>query len=386
MAALEVAVVGAGIVGLAHAWSAAERGHRVTLFERSARARGASIRNFGMIWPIGQPAGELHDIALVSRERWLALAEATSVWVNRCGSIHLAHRPDEWAVLQEFATRAGPLGYECSLLSPAEVLTRSPAARPQGLLGGLYSLVELAVNPRRALAAIPLWLAERYHVRLAFGLNVTAVHPGEGASKRPTVFTADGDMCQFDRALVCGGADVPLLFPTEFARAGLRLCKLQMLRTAPQPGSWRIGPHLAGGLTLRHYRNFEVCPALAALKARIAAETPELDRYGIHVMASQNDAGEVILGDSHEYGDAIEPFDKPAIDDLVLRELHHILELRDWNIAERWHGLYAKHPAQAVVELEPFPEIHLCTGTGGAGMTMAFGLAHAAWQRWTRDR
>src|SRR5262249_19557457 len=157
--------------------------------------------------------------------------------------------------------------------------------------------------------------------------------------------------------------------------AGLRLCKLQMMCTRPQLDAWHIGPHLAGGLTLRHYRNFEVCPSLPALKKRIAAETPELDRFGIHVMASQNDAGEVILGDSHEYDGDVKPFDKSVIEDLILRELRHIIQLHDWSIAERWHGLYAKHPTKAIVELEPHPGIHLCTAAGGAGMTMAFGLA-----------
>ena len=61
---LDVAIVGGGIVGLAQAWMASRQGAHVGLFERSSVAQGATVRNFGMIWPIGQPAGELYDVAL----------------------------------------------------------------------------------------------------------------------------------------------------------------------------------------------------------------------------------------------------------------------------------------------------------------------------------
>jgi glycine/D-amino acid oxidase-like deaminating enzyme len=114
----------------------------------------------------------------------------------------------------------------------------------------------------------------------------------------------------------------------------------------------------------------------------VRAETPELDRYGIHVMASQNRAGEVVLGDSHEYDGEITPFDKSRIDELILQELRPLIRLKDWTIAERWSGIYAKHASDPQFIAEPVPGVQIVTATGGAGMTMSFGLAEANWRSW----
>ncbi len=372
---LRVGIVGAGIVGLSHAWSAAERGHDVTVFERTAHASGASIRNFGMVWPIGQPAGEWHQVALRSRERWLKLAEMSGIWANPCGSIHLAHREDEFLVLQEFAELGPKIGFDCRLLTATEVMALTPAANPQHLRGGLFSPTEVCVNPPATIRAIPGFLATQFGVKFEFRTSVVNI---DGTTAR----SSNGRAWEFDRIIVCGGADLETLFPEVLENAGLKVCKLQMLKTRPQAGDWRIGPHLASGLTLRHYHNFDVCPSLAAVKQRVATETPELDRFGIHVMASQNNEGCVILGDSHEYDADIEPFDKTLIDDLILRELQKILVIPDWTIEERWHGIYAKYRAAPFFGAEPLPQVFVRTGTGGAGMTMSFGLAERDWSAW----
>jgi hypothetical protein len=102
-------------------------GRRVTIFERDPVPSGASVRNFGMIWPIGQPAGPLHQMALRSREIWLEILGQTKLLYFQTGSLHVTYREDEAAVGQEFSQKAPSLGYDCAWLTPQQTLHRSAA-------------------------------------------------------------------------------------------------------------------------------------------------------------------------------------------------------------------------------------------------------------------
>ncbi|MCA9229921.1 MAG: TIGR03364 family FAD-dependent oxidoreductase [Planctomycetales bacterium] len=370
-----IAVVGAGIAGLAHAWAAARRGAKVVVVERSPASCGASIRNFGMVWPIGQPAGNRYETALRSRALWIEFLNDAGIWHNPCGSLHVAHREQEWAVLSEFNDRAPQLGYECQLLDAEQVLERSPAANSEGLLGGLWSPTEVCVDPRQVIRLMPQWLNSKYQVQFCFDTTVDEI-------RLPQVSATDGRTWEVDRVLVASGADFQTLYPETIRKAGLGHCKLQMLRTRPQPDNWQLGPMIASGLTLRHYPTFAVCDSLFRLKDRIEAESPELNRFGIHVMVSQHGSGELVLGDSHEYGRAIEPFDKVEIDELILQELRRIVNFPDWTIAQRWHGVYPVLEDEILFVEEPDPGVKLAIAVGGCGMTMSFGLADALWEQW----
>ena len=361
------AVIGAGIMGLAHAYHLAKCGRRVIVFERGQRAQGASIRNFGMLWPIGQPQGIMHRTALRSREIWLEALEAAGIWHEKTGSLHLAYHDDEAQVLQEFAGGATAGGFECELLRAEQTLRKSPVVKSEGLVASLWSETEICVDPREVVSTLPDFLTRKYDVQFQFGCAVTQIG-------LPILY-AGGRTWEADRAFVCTGDDFQTLYPEVYAHSGLTRCKLQMMRSQPYGKTWHLGPMLAAGLTLRHYKSFQDCPTLPALKARYAAEMPQFDRYGIHVLASQNGRGEVVLGDSHEYDGDIEPFDKPEIDDLVLGYLNTFLAVPNLEIAARWHGIYSKHPTEPYFTASPAPEVRILTGVGGAGMTLSFGLA-----------
>lgn len=364
---VDVAIVGAGIVGLAHAYIAARSGRSVAVFERNPAANGASVRNFGMIWPIGQPAGPLHEMALRSRALWLEVLQQARLPFFGSGSLHVAYRDDEAAVGREFADKACSLGYHCSWLDPQQTLERSQAVRPEGLLGALWSPTELTVDPRQIVAALPKFLAERYGVQFLFNSAVC----NAGSSRLET----KERQWRAGSIIVAAGDDFQTLFPGHFREKGLTRCKLQMMRTAPQPQGWLLGPSLAFGLTFKHYPTFQVCGSLRTLRERIASETPEFDQWGIHVMVSQNSSGELTLGDSHEYGLAVEIFDKALINRLILNYARQYLNIPKLEIAEYWHGVYAKHPDHAYLDFSPVPGVRVVTVTTGIGMTMSFGIA-----------
>jgi FAD dependent oxidoreductase TIGR03364 len=373
-ASADVAIIGSGIIGLAHAYAAVRAGRSVVVFEKKPQATGASVRNFGMVWPIGQPHGEMLQLALRSRELWLEILTEAKLPFRNTGSLHLTYAQDEAEVAEEFAAAAPDLGYRCQWLSPAATLAKSDAILSNShlgtLRGALFSDTELTVDPRQILAELPAFLTARYGVQFRFSQQVNAVTP----HSTHCVVETPLERWQAQTVFVCSGEDFETLYPAHFAASGLTRCKLQMLRTAPQPGDWQLGPSLAAGLTLRFYEAFKLCKSLPALARRIATETPEFDRWFIHALVSQTADGALTLGDSHQYGLHVDPFNHEDVDDLILDYTYGFLKAPDLRIAERWHGVYAKHPTKPLVAMSPEPNVHIVASPGGSGMTLSFGV------------
>ena len=149
-----------------------------------------------------------------------------------------------------------------------------------------------------------------------------------------------------------------------------------MMRTVSQPGGWRMGPSLAAGLTLTHYASFAHCQSfVSVLKERLKSESPWFNRWGIHVMMAQNGKGELIIGDSHEYGNDPDPFLKEEINQHILTYLRGFARVPNLEITDRWYGVYTKLAGKTEFIAHPYSTVSIVTGLSGAGMTLSFGLA-----------
>ncbi len=370
----DLAIVGGGIVGLAHALAAARQGLRTAVFERHEKPRGASARNFGMLWPIGQNHGLVRARALRSLETWRELFAGAGIWSDPCGSLLLARREEELDVLSEFLPASAQEGYDCVLLSPAEVATVAPGVRQEGLLGALHSRQEILVNPTQALSRLTAFLRERHGTSFYFG---TEVHQAEA----PSIETTAGKF-HAERALICSGSDFETLFPATFRESGITRCKLQMMKTAPQPGAWKLGAMVTDGLTFRRYQAFRDCPSYPLLQKRILAEHEELDLLGITVLAAQNGDAEVILGDSHHYAWTPPEAAEPGIDEKIISYLQNLVELPRPRISERWSAVYSSHPQRTEMILDPADSTRIVLASGGNGLTTSFALAEEAIANW----
>src|SRR6202142_792040 len=142
----DLAVVGAGICGLAHALAAARRGKRVVVIDRDAQANGASIRNFGFITVTGQHAGKCWQRAKRSVEVWLEIADAAKIPIVQRGLLTIARRAEARAVIEAFLQT--DMGAECRLVEPRELKTYGSGLRADEFAGALYSPHEARVESR----------------------------------------------------------------------------------------------------------------------------------------------------------------------------------------------------------------------------------------------
>jgi FAD dependent oxidoreductase TIGR03364 len=360
-------VVGAGIVGLAAARALSLKGYAVTIIERNHKAIGASIRNFGMVWPVGQPEGLLYESAVRSASIWKQICSEAGFYYDTSGSIHIAYEVDEENVLEEvfeYYKNDRPL----ELLNAEGVKRISPAAVDQGLRSGFLSRDEVIVDPREVIFGLPAYLKEKYGVDLVWNEAVVSVEPG-------VVVTAEKKYSA-DLILVCSGVEFETLFPDVFKQQNITKCKLQMMRFVAQPEGWRMGPAMCGGLSLTHYQSFKVASGLTELKERVLRTMPEYVNWGIHVMVSQNGMNELTVGDSHEYGGTHDPFDNANINQLILDYLKRFARFANEEIKETWNGVYAKHAGgEPYLFMSPGNGVYILNGLGGAGMTLSFGLS-----------
>ncbi|MGW6935090.1 FAD-dependent oxidoreductase [Lentzea sp. NPDC054927] len=341
MTSVDLVVVGAGIVGLAHAWHAVRQGLSVAVVERDEHAVGASVRNFGHGCFTAQD-GVAFEYAMTAREEWLKLAEEAGFWLRESGTVVMARHDDERAVLEEFA-------------SVREIELTD---------GGAFLPLDIRVNPREAVHAIASLLAER-GVAFHWSTNVLTVESG-------LVRTARGEIrCR--AAVVAVGHDVDRFFPDLADRHEIQRCQLRMLRVAH---GGVIDSAVLTGFSMLRYEAFARCPSIEKVRERLTHDHPELVEAGLNLMFTQLPDGSLTIGDTHHYSRTVDPYRPEHLDDLVLTETARLLGVPALKVLERWRGIYASAP-EPFLTATPAPLVRAVSVTSGIGMTTALGLAPA---------
>ena len=363
-----VVIAGGGVLGTMHAVAARRRGFEVVQLDREAEARGASVRNFGLVWVSGRKAGPELDLALRARALWSELGtKVPGLGFRAAGSLTLAAGDAELALVKEACTLpdAERRGFE--LLDPAAVRAVNPALRGD-FAGGLLGRADAIVEPRQVLPALRGYLAgDGYEWRP--GREVTEV-------ARNAVRDHLGAWHRGDLVVLCPGAAHTGAAGRYLAGGALRRVRLQMMQTGPL--AERVTTALADGDSLRYYPAYDL-PGRAQLGPQPAVAA----RARAQLLLVQRADGGLTIGDTHEYA---EPFafdlDEDAYDHLRARA-EALLGRPIPRVRRRWAGVYSEvnpdapgaagHALYHRAEVEP--GVVLVTGPGGRGMTCSPAIA-----------
>ncbi|MHA6760251.1 TIGR03364 family FAD-dependent oxidoreductase [Streptacidiphilus sp. PAMC 29251] len=366
---MRVIVVGAGALGTMHAWHAVQRGHQVVHLEREEQARGASVRNFGLVWVGGRAEGPDLDTALRARQLWEGIAEQVpEVGFRASGSLTVLRTDAEHAVAAEVAARpdAGVRGWE--LLDETETRKANPALRG-GLLGALWSPHDGQVEPRVTQRALQAHLRTTGRYTFLGGREVREV-VGEHAVRDDR-----GELHSGDAVVLCTGAALGGLVRELAPELPVRRVRLQMMQT--EPLGEQLTTSVADGDSFRYYPAY-AGGALDALNAAQPQHTTAAE-HRMQLLMVQRADGTLTIGDTHEY-------DQPFGFDVVEEPYAYLAQLAEEllgrplpPIRRRWAGVYAQclDPTRVVHRERVRAGVWLVTGPGGRGMTCSPAIGEA---------
>jgi monomeric sarcosine oxidase len=201
MPALEVLVVGGGVIGAATAYALARRGRRVLLLEQFTigHARGSS---HGLSRSISSVHSRLHHMRLVAaaRQAWRRLEDDSGQrLLIKTGVLDIGHADSP--AIQASIAHLGAVDEEVEILGLYELRARFPQLALTDKTIAIYQ-PEGGILPASRCVATMIEQARRYGARVATGVRVSRIKP-EGSGVR---VDADGTVYWAQRAVIAAGS------------------------------------------------------------------------------------------------------------------------------------------------------------------------------------
>ncbi len=388
--AVDVAIIGGGIVGCSTAYYLARNGISVALFEKGRIAGEQSGRNWGWVRQQGRSPVEL-PLMMQSLQLWKELHAqlGEDVGFRQGGSLYLAEDRKQLAALEEWLVVAREHGLDTRMLTGPGL--KDVFVAGDRWAGALHTASDARAEPSRAARAIARGAA-RAGARI---LGRTAVRGIETSAGRVSaVVTEHGVVAA--RAVVCAAGAWTRLFCGSL---GIRVPQLPVLNTvarmAPAPRllegqAWSpaiaIRRRADGGYTIAHGHS------------SLHSIVPASFRYGVKYLPALRDSqGSMRLGFGGDFFralatpsrwplDAPSPFERERVLDpkpeaRVLRQMRGAIErwlpeISGSPFVETWGGMIEASPdiLPIISPVDVIANFHVATGFSGHG----FGIGPGA--------
>jgi glycine/D-amino acid oxidase-like deaminating enzyme len=344
--ALDVAIVGGGIVGCACARAASRAGLRVGVFEGQRIGAGATAAGMGHLVTIDDDPAEL-ALARLSMRLWREWGGWQAIERRTTGTLWLAETDAQRAAAHAKLARLLAAGVDAEWLEP-EALRAAEPRLARDLAGALrVSSDEVAYGPEMAarLAA---------DVRAAGG-RVVEMAP-VAALRDDGLLLADGTHVAAGHVLLAAGCDSGRLWPHEAA-----------LRLRPRKGQLAITDRYPG--YIRH--------ALVEL-GYIDAAHGDADE-SVAFNAQPRASGQVLLGSSRSYADTSPGIDAALLARMLRRAQRFLPDIATLQMLRCWAGFRpATSDGRPIIGRIPGSargNQWVATGHEGLGLTTATGTA-----------